>query len=499
MNTVSSSIVRKMPAELGSLSVCVSNWESGLEVKAAGAGGHGLVGGWQSRRGGIFVVERVMLCNRAFNAGLDDRRLLIVRCRASQSSSRKRPRYESSSGLTKSDMDLLKKLEEFMSSTGLPLDKVPSTRELAGNGRQDLANAVRRRGYKAVAKLLADKKVLWRKEEDKINNENKGGSTVSLSCSKELLPVADNLVRLGDADLCKDDQAITPNPSSRTIEKTAGPSLPKESPFEASLVNDANGQKLFHGVNGEATISPVKSLFQEEAMEFIRSDQADGNEDEEEISHNDDVQQNFVDDNHVNSSVSETDQHTSSHFGTAETIAARKATVDKDYELDLQRQIQVELERIKMALLSRELELAKMSRELEEAKAQLALFHAKATAELTQTKQALLEKELSLQAAQQALEHLKQVQVEWWGEGSKVELAGSFNGWQYNFPMDPDPSSEIANLDGSRGPMMWGTKLWLYPGFYEIKFIVDGNWTIDQRREIVMRNMGQNNVLRVDG
>ncbi|KAJ7564433.1 hypothetical protein O6H91_02G017200 [Diphasiastrum complanatum] len=241
-------------------------------------------------------------------------------------------------------------------------------------------------------------------------------------------------------------------------------------------------------------------------MEFIRSgkffdmeDQADGNEDEEEISHNDDVQQNFVDDNHVNSSVSETDQHTSSHFGTAETIAARKATVDKDYELDLQRQIQVELERIKMALLSRELELAKMSRELEEAKAQLALFHAKATAELTQTKQALLEKELSLQAAQQALEHLKQVQVEWWGEGSKVELAGSFNGWQYNFPMDPDPSSEIANLDGSRGPMMWGTKLWLYPGFYEIKFIVDGNWTIDQRREIVMRNMGQNNVLRVDG
>ncbi|KAJ0663557.1 putative AMP-activated kinase, glycogen-binding protein [Helianthus annuus] len=40
--------------------------------------------------------------------------------------------------------------------------------------------------------------------------------------------------------------------------------------------------------------------------------------------------------------------------------------------------------------------------------------------------------------------------------------------------------------------------LWLYPGIYEIKFIVDGKWMIDPMKEVVTRGSIQNNVLRVD-
>ncbi|MCO5549056.1 hypothetical protein L7F22_002522 [Adiantum nelumboides] len=131
-------------------------------------------------------------------------------------------------------------------------------------------------------------------------------------------------------------------------------------------------------------------------------------------------------------------------------------------------------------------------------KAQLALIQAKATAEVAQAKQLALEKEIRLKSADLALANLKRVQVEYWGEGERVELAGSFNGWKYFILMESDPTSEISRPDGSRGPMMWGAELWLYPGVYEIKFIIDGVWQIDQRREVVTKNSLHNNLLRVE-
>lgn len=54
------------------------------------------------------------------------------------------------------DMKLLRDLQEFISAADLPPHQVPSTRELARRGRQDLANAVRRRGEKALSQLLSN-------------------------------------------------------------------------------------------------------------------------------------------------------------------------------------------------------------------------------------------------------------------------------------------------------------------------------------------------------
>lgn len=54
------------------------------------------------------------------------------------------------------DMKLLRDLREFISSADLPPYQVPSTRELARHGRQDLANAVRRRGEKVISQLLSN-------------------------------------------------------------------------------------------------------------------------------------------------------------------------------------------------------------------------------------------------------------------------------------------------------------------------------------------------------
>ncbi|CAH1435392.1 unnamed protein product [Lactuca virosa] len=46
-------------------------------------------------------------------------------------------------------------LREFMSDVGFPDGHVPSLKELSHHGRQDLANLVRRRGYKLIKELLA--------------------------------------------------------------------------------------------------------------------------------------------------------------------------------------------------------------------------------------------------------------------------------------------------------------------------------------------------------
>ncbi|CAI5462486.1 unnamed protein product [Closterium sp. Yama58-4] len=147
---------------------------------------------------------------------------------------------------------------------------------------------------------------------------------------------------------------------------------------------------------------------------------------------------------------------------------------------------------------SREEELAVIMREMEEAKAQFHLMKANAESELALARQAVLERDVKLEAAQQAMGALVKVVVEYWGEGHEVLLAGSFNGWQSHVPLVPDESSHIPNHDGSRGAMIWSCTLWLYPGHYQVKFIVDGRWTLDQRRAVVEGNMGQNNLLIVN-
>ncbi|CAH1450755.1 unnamed protein product [Lactuca virosa] len=55
----------------------------------------------------------------------------------------------------RTNADLCNDLREFMSDVGFHDGHVPSLKELSHHGRQDLANLVRRRGYKLIKELLA--------------------------------------------------------------------------------------------------------------------------------------------------------------------------------------------------------------------------------------------------------------------------------------------------------------------------------------------------------
>ncbi|CAA7410599.1 unnamed protein product [Spirodela intermedia] len=128
----------------------------------------------------------------------------------------------------------------------------------------------------------------------------------------------------------------------------------------------------------------------------------------------------------------------------------------------------------------------------------LSVMQNKAHSELSKVQDIISTKNEELQAAEESLSGLKEVTLEYWGNGETVEVTGSFNGWQHRLKMDQQMPSKTVNPPGPREATLWSTVLWLYPGVYEIKFIVDGHWKIDPQREFVSKDNIVNNILRVD-
>ena len=69
----------------------------------------------------------------------------------------------------------------------------------------------------------------------------------------------------------------------------------------------------------------------------------------------------------------------------------------------------------------------------------------------------------------------------------KVQLAGSFTQWN---PVEMEKSFEEPDEK-------WALKLDLPPGEYEFKFVVDGNWVIDEGQPTKLSDVGTLNNVRV--
>ncbi|KAK1562291.1 hypothetical protein Q3G72_009525 [Acer saccharum] len=187
---------------------------------------------------------------------------------------------------------------------------------------------------------------------------------------------------------------------------------------------------------------------------------------------------------------------------------------DFDEDLDVEtskRENQLEVSRLKFMLHQKELELSRLKEHIEKEKVRgtvfegmfyielaLSVLQTKAETEINKAQKLISVKDAELQAAEESLSGLEEVQLQFFGEGEIVEVAGSFNGWHHRIKMDPQPSSSIIEPIGSRKSRLWSTVLWLYPGTYEIKFIIDGQWRIDSQRESVTSGGMCNNILRID-
>ncbi|KAL9154097.1 hypothetical protein ABFS82_10G091500 [Erythranthe guttata] len=346
------------------------------------------------------------------------------------SSFKKSPR---ASRKVKSDADLRNDIYEFLSTVGLPQTHVPTMKELSDNGRQDLANIVRRRGYKFIGQLLTTSSA----------RDNIGSDIDTGQYEK---------VKALSVDVLSNDVCV----------ETGEELEPKD---QISVSAELNTLSL-----------------KEKAAKFVQHGELDaiddigfGNTDESALSTQT-----------INGNVSSPVDPGNSYISAEDLIDEKQRIED-----------QAEVKRLKFLL--KESELTRLKQQIEREKLALSLLQSKAETEISKAHKLISEKETELNAAEETLSGLKEVEIEYTGDGDTVELAGSFNGWHNKIKMVLEHSSTIAHpTELSRSSRLWRAVLWLYPGVYEMKFVIDGHWRIDPQRESVTRSGVHNNILRVD-
>ncbi|XP_049934492.1 protein PTST homolog 2, chloroplastic isoform X2 [Nymphaea colorata] len=130
-----------------------------------------------------------------------------------------------------------------------------------------------------------------------------------------------------------------------------------------------------------------------------------------------------------------------------------------------------------------ETEIMKSRAKLRSIRAKLAILEGKMGFEIMEAQKVAEEKQKRIEKAQRVLTLLRTACIVWSNSANDVLLAGSFDGWTSQRRMERT-SSGIFVLN-----------LKLYPGRYEIKFIVDGVWRTDPLRPVVNNNGYENNLL----
>ncbi|KAL3347662.1 hypothetical protein AABB24_021372 [Solanum stoloniferum] len=118
-------------------------------------------------------------------------------------------------------------------------------------------------------------------------------------------------------------------------------------------------------------------------------------------------------------------------------------------------------------------------------RAKLAVLEGKMTLAMIDAQKMLDEKQKRIDRSSKALQLLRTARIVWTNSSSEVLLAGSFDGWTTQRKMEKSSTG------------VFSVSLKLYPGRYEIKFIVDGIWKIDPLRPIVHNDGHENNLFIV--
>ncbi|XP_059278281.1 protein PTST homolog 2, chloroplastic-like isoform X2 [Lycium ferocissimum] len=142
-----------------------------------------------------------------------------------------------------------------------------------------------------------------------------------------------------------------------------------------------------------------------------------------------------------------------------------------------------DLQRLSDACEFQENEIMSARERLRLIRAQLAVLEGKMLLAIIDAQKMLDEKQKRIDSASKALQLLRTARIVWTNSASEVLLAGSFDGWTTQRKMEKLHTGVFA------------VSLKLYPGRYEIKFIVDGIWKIDPLRPTVHNNRHENNLL----
>lgn len=380
-----------------------------------------------------------------------------------------------------SNEDLCNDIREFLLEFRFPKDHLPSFKELSDHGRQDLAYIVRRRGYKLIKELLATS-VNTKTVEDDIAGKVDKAAAVNTNQQDEVENLVEAVHFSSKSPFAEDDFNDIAVASEFHLDEKSRTSV--ESSTESSLQ-----EKVANFIqNGEL------NMIEDSVFDILRESVAEGQavselEDTTELelsSNGTDAAKTLHKNNELlsqqvvpSTSISSTREDC---FSTDDGLSSADYSDDSDIEHQ------------------KELELSELKQHIEKEQLALSLLQSRAEKDISTAQKLVSDKDAELQAAEQALVGLQEVQLQYEGAGESVEVAGSFNGWHQRIKMDPQPPStpSIVDVMRRRSFTLWRTVLWLYPGTYEIKFVVDGHWKVDPERETVTRGTIPNNILRVN-
>lgn len=83
----------------------------------------------------------------------------------------------------------------------------------------------------------------------------------------------------------------------------------------------------------------------------------------------------------------------------------------------------------------------------------------------------------------------KEVPLSWIGVAESVQVMGSFDGWSQGEHLSPEYTGSYMNFSAT---------LFLRPGRYEIKFLVDGDWRLSPELPTTGEGLTENNLLLVE-
>ncbi|CAA3000122.1 Hypothetical predicted protein [Olea europaea subsp. europaea] len=150
-----------------------------------------------------------------------------------------------------------------------------------------------------------------------------------------------------------------------------------------------------------------------------------------------------------------------------------------------------DLQKVSDAWEFQENELMNSQERLRSIRAKLAVLEGKVTLAIIDAQKILEEKQKRIDVARKALQLLRTVCIVWPKSASEVLLAGTFDGWT----TQNECSIELQRKMEKSKTGIFSVYLKLYPGRYEIKFIVDGIWKVDPLRPITHNGRYENNLL----
>ncbi|XP_021289231.1 uncharacterized protein LOC110420294 isoform X2 [Herrania umbratica] len=379
----------------------------------------------------------------------------------------KRPR---SGRKVKSNEELCNDIREFVAAVGLPDGHVPSVKELSQHGRNDLANIVRRRGYKLIKRLLtsspeididgfnAEKSVVEKCDatgdsEDILEGQNQKGENAiqDVSLPTEVFSMGNSLIGVysdSDDHSCMKKNTMHTSGDQKEMENAivedASPStfLSIEENYSGSL--NANPDLNSDDRSSMPEKSIAMSILEEKVAKFVQKGDLDS------IEYNVGGMLNESADKERNEVVVETNievgtqsransQECSEHACGAAITLNGSTTVAKqvappvavnylpwshdnmeahmlngdDLREDLNsettgRDNQIEINHLKFMLHQKELELSRLKEQIEKEKNALSALQTKAETEIHKAQKLVSEKDAELHAAEESLSGLEE-------------------------------------------------------------------------------------------